>query len=534
MNLGVGWRGVWLAAGSVLALGGCTTLGSGHATVVLAVLPAAKAYNGTEFGYLIVKPGQSRIVVTHGDPAEGAAHWAAYQDKHAGTQDSARMDVTTRDLNVTPPLDPLNIEATNAGDIAKIMSDNTTTLAQKTALVRGLRDNYRQMPENFLPFVSRQEDVEFDPVTHLGLGKIVAKAGSATSEAVTVYHYYPKVAIDLTGELQTVASLDRFEFLAVAVRLVDPTKQVTFANFSPKPADLFDFTLGSLKQTASASATATPGSSSTAKDTATSTPATGSTQGSERDSGTTYGANLNLSLSNELTHDLKSSLEGRAAGIVGDQRVFMMQLRGNDQRRIAGTYSYSVMLDIPSIPRRIKAKDSTQTYIVSNPVVDALTAEVRIVGVVRHVGKMGMTGTFTRVPEPTNDDTYEEVLVSEKTVPLWQLHQNVMVDTEANTTPPPNLVVYTNQDAATFTVYADGPGRTVLARGKGREASLLLKKARQVSIVFDPIVTSGATPHALTAPPVEHLLIDATGETKAQVVSNYLPPPPKPEGHHGH
>jgi len=532
MKLGVGWRGALLAAGSVLAMGGCTTLGAGHATVVLAAPPAAKAYNGTELGDLIAKPGQSRVVVSHGDPAEGAAHWATYKNEHAGTQDSARMDVTTRDLNATPPLDPLNIEATNSGDIAKIMSDNTTTPVQKTALVRQLRDNYRQMPENFLPFVSRQEDVEFDKTT--GLGTVVAKAASTTSESVNVYHYFPKVSIDLTGELQTVASLDRFDFLAVAVRLVEPTGQVTFANFSPKTADLFDFTLGSLKQTASASATATPGSSSAAKDTASSTPATGSTQGSERDSGTTFGANLNLSLSNELTHDLKSSLESRAAGIIGDRRVFMMQLRSNDQRRIAGTYSYSVMLDIPSRPRRTKDEASGQTYIVSNPVVDDLTAEVRIVGVVRHVGKIGMTGTFTRVPEPTNDDIFDEVLISEKTVPLWKLHQPVMIDTEPKNAPKVNLVIYTNQDAATFTVYGDGAGLPVLTRGKGREASLsLLKGASQVSIVFDPIITTGATPEALTAPPVEHLHIDPTGTTKAQVVSNYLPPPPKPEGHHG-
>jgi hypothetical protein len=505
---GLNMRKMSLAAlyGGLLALmlAGCTTIGAGHSTVVLATPVKPSVYSGDEFGDLIAANGRQRVVPDQGGEEGAAQRWDRYVATHPGTASSARIAVTIRDLNTTPPLDPMNIETTNAADVAKIMSDSSTTLDQKTALVRHLRDNYRRMPENYLPLVGREEWVKLP--------------GDSAPEEVTVYHYFPKVGIDLTGELQTVASLDRFDFLAVAVSLEGAPEGVKFANFSPKLADLFDFSLGSLKQSASATASANAGQTMGSKATGTTTPGTGSTSGTEFDAGGSYGASANFTLSDELTRDLKADLDTRSAGIVDDGRVFLVELRSNDQHRIAGTYSYSVMLDIPSRVSKTFAKGATR--VVSDPIASDLVAKVRLIGVVRHVDKVGMTGTFKRAPEPTNDDTFDEVILNEEIAPLWALHQPVMIETQPTLA---NLTVYTNEDAATFTVYSDDRDHVVLGRGKGREASLSVTQAAAIDIVFDPIVTVGDKAGVLEAPTVSHILIDQTAEKKAQIVSYYLP-----------
>lgn len=482
------------------ALSGCTVIGNGHNSVVLGEVPQDPnypRYPGREFQGLLRTPNGPPIIPSKGTVAEEYAGWTTYQATHAGTLESAQLDLVVRDLNVTPSLDQLNIESNNAADVAKIMADSTTSADLKGQLVERLRNNYRRMPENYLPMVPRQEFKDF--------------GDGAGEQQITAYHWFPKVALDLTGQLQTVGSSDRFEYLAVAMTLVNEREPgtntplpVTFVNFAPKAADLFDFTLGTFKQTASMTGSGSIGGSASSKTTSGSNQTnTGTgissteTKGSETNVGSTNGASLSLTVSDELTRDLRSSIDTRSAGITNDGKTFVIALRSNEQRRISGTYSYAVMLDIaPKVSKAQLANGAV--VVVSDTPTRQIWADVRIIGVIRHVAKMGKTGTFKRIPEPTNDEVFNEVLVRQKRMLLWELHQDALIDSFPA---PSNLVVYTNHDSATFSVIASDT-RKILARGKGRETSFPLKDGQVVEIEFDPIILAGNAPSVLTARPI--------------------------------
>lgn len=491
------------SAAALLAAGlcGCTEIGTGHNTIVLAQPQRPAVYNGVEFSDLIAT-GTRKFVPGQGTAKSESVRWDTYRAKNLGVSaGSVSIDVNVRNQGVTPALDTLNIEITNAGDIAKIMADGTTSASQKEAAVAQLRNNYRRMPEAYPALVSRLE------MAPLGVG--------GTPIPVTVYHYFPKVTLDLTGELLGAANLDRIDFLAVSVRLTGNEK-VKFTNFSPKTADLFDFTLGSLKQSASVSGSVTAGQGSSRTDTDTATSIGSSAVDAVGKTGS-LGGSLSASMSDELTRDLSSNLDARSAGIVDGGRVFVIALRSNDQKRISGTYSYTVMLDVPSVASRATVSTGA-TYIVSDPVEKLVRAEVRVVGLVRHVEKRGKTGTFKRVPEPLNDDTFDQVVLVEKLLPLWEMQQPSTLNLERSEN---NLTIYTNETDATFTVYSDDQARTVLRRGGGRETKVFLPTEGKVDVVFDPINVSGNGITVLSAAARRGVSVSKAGE--AVVVGQYAP-----------
>lgn len=483
------------------ALGGCTVIGTGRNTIILAQPQRPAVYQGVEFSDLIATDAR-KIVPGKGTADSESVRWETYKARNLGVSaGSVSIDVNVRNQSVTPALDTLNIEVTNAGDIARIMADGTTSVAQKEAAVAQLRNNYRRMPEAYPALVSRLE------MAPLGV--------RGESVPVTVYHYFPKVTLDLTGELLGAANLDRIDFLAVSVRLTG-NAGVRFTNFSPKTADLFDFTLGSLKQSASATGSITAGQGSSRTDTDTTTD-TGSSAVDAVGRTGTLGGSLSATMSDEFTRDLRSSLDTRSAGIVEGGRVFIIALRSNDQKRISGTYSYTVMLDVPSLATRTTVS-SGATYIVSDPVEKLVQAEIRVVGLVRHVEKRGKTGTFKRVPEPLNDDTFDQVVLVEKLLPLWEMQQPSTLNLESSQN---NLTIYTNETNATFTVYSDDPARTVLKRGGGRETRLFLPESGKVDVVFDPINVNGKRVTVLSAAARQGVTVSKAGETV--VVGQYAP-----------
>lgn len=389
-----------LAAFLLIALGGaltaCTTLGTGRSTLVLADPPATAVYGGTEFSHLIARPGR-KFVGLQGRKARTEAEWTAFRDERLGGQaaSAATIDVNVRDQTNTPPLELFNVETVTAADVAKVLTDHTLTPAQKDALLIQLRDNFRGMPETYSRLVSHGAD----------------------QNGNLVYFYFPQVTIDLTGTLNTAETLDRFDFIAAAIRIPDDV-DATFINFSPKAADLFDFTLGQLKQTAAAMASANAGTKATTGSTTANKPAGGPETGTSVGGELSYGGSVGLTLTDELTRDMKSSLEARSAGIMLNGKLFLVELRSNEQRRIAGTYSYNVMLQVPSTGSR-ETKGPTTTW-TSTPNVARIDATVRVVGIVRHVVRPGKTGTFRRVPEPLNDETYRQVVLREQPVTLWR------------------------------------------------------------------------------------------------------------------
>ena len=200
----------------LVALSACTVLGTGHNTLVLAKEPPRPGvYEGDEFKHLIAKQGKTRFIGLQGkNPQEG---WEKFEKERLGGTDAdvASIDINVRDQTVTPPLDLFNVETatTTAADVTKFFADKDLTPEQKDALLIQFRDSFRSMPETYSRLVSRGVDAANNPI----------------------YYYYPQVTIDLTGTLNSAETLDRFDYIAVAIRI--PDKNTTFINFSPKMAN---------------------------------------------------------------------------------------------------------------------------------------------------------------------------------------------------------------------------------------------------------------------------------------------------------
>lgn len=495
IELHVDWPAVALVGVLIVVtslLSSCTVLGTGRSTLVLADPPPSGVYQGQEFNHLI-KHGNTRTIGLQDTKPRTEAEWNAFKAERLSSAyavvapaaaaaavavpapttaySAASIDINVRDQTITPPLDLFNIETVTASDLAKILTDHTLTGPQKDALLTQLRDNFRGMPETYSRLVSHGIDA----------------AGSPQ------YYYFPQVTIDLTGTLNTAETLDRFDFIAAAIRIPGvPTDGVKFINFSPKAADLFDFTLGQLKQTASATASAnaankvTTGSSTTNKPTG--GPETGSALGGELG----YGGSASFTLTDELTRDMKSSLEARSAGIIQNGKLFIIELRSNEQKHIAGTYSFNVMMQVPSTVEK-NSTGSITTW-KSKPTVTAIKAQVRIVGIVRHVVKPGRTGTFKRVPEPLNDETYREVVLRDEPVTLWE-YTNLPIGQQSIDT---NLDIYSNVDGAGFQVI-DEKTHKMVGYGSGREAHLTVDSPNTVRVVFTNAVVGGDKPVVLKA-----------------------------------
>lgn len=472
------------------ALSACTVLGTGRNTLVLANPPPADIYTGTEFNHLIAR-GTTRLIGLQGKEPRTDAEWKTFENARLGGPDAnaASIDINVRDQANTPPLELFNIETVRADDVAKILTDHTLTPQQKEMALIQLRDNFRGMPETYSRLVSHGVD----------------------DDGNQLYYYFPQVTIDLTGTLNTAETLDRFDYISAAIRIRDNT-DATFINFSPKVADLFDFTLGQLKQTASATASANTSNKATTSATTgnkpTGAPETGASVGGELG----YGGSVSFTLTDELTRDIKSSLESRSAGIMKKGKLFLVELRSNEQKRIAGTYSFNVMLQVPSTATKNTSKDGKTTWTSSTPNVDSIEAEVRVVGIVRHVVKPGKTGTFKRVPEPLNDETYRQVVLHDQKLTLWKF-TNIPTGQISR-----NLTVYSNIDGASFIVVDETDGKK-LGYGKGREAHLTVATNNKVRIVFTPAIVGGDKPVVLKAP-------DVTGITPGEnaiAIGSYTP-----------
>ncbi len=450
-----------VVVGGALLLASCTAIGTGRSTLIRADRPVDQSgkqiYTGEEFDHLLVQPAPRFSGKVAGNISEAA--WRAFRRSVYGTEagTAANIAVSARDQSATPAIVPIDAIRSNTGDIAKVLLDPKLSPQQKDKLIIQLRDSLLSAPESPSRLVQHGQ----------------------TAGGSIVYHYFPQLSLDLTGTLQSADPLDRFDFIAAAVR-IPGSSQARFINFAPKAADLFDFTLGQLKQSATASAKADAGRTGSDVDKAGSTPAAGSTAAQESSRGTSFGAGLNLSLSDELTRDLRSSLEARSAGILDDGKLFLVELRSNDQRRIAGTYNFDVMLEVPS-DIVTSGVDSAVAYTLSDPQVKEVIAEVRVVGIIRHVARTGQTGVFKKAPEPLNDDVFREVVVRDMLVPLWTFNNIPLAQVAENF----NLTVLSNEDDASFSVI-DEQGK-VIGYGTGRFNRLSIPAGTKARVAFNPI-----------------------------------------------
>jgi len=482
---------VLLILGGVLSA--CTVLGTGRSTLVLADPPPGCKYGGLEFKHLIAAPGKARLIGLQGEKPHTNDQWETFKSRRLGGTDVnvASIDINVRNQSNTPPLELFNIETASAADVTKILTDSSIDFEQKSERLGQLRNNYRRLPETYTSLVSHGIDEK---------GK-------------DLYYYFPRVTIDLTSTLNTAETLDRFDYIAVAIRIREATNAI-FINFSPKAADLFEFTLGQIKQSAAAKASASMSNKVTTNATTgnNSTGAAGTSTSVGGELG--YGGSVDFTLTEELTRDIKSSLESRSAGIMKNGKLFLVELRGNEQKRIAGTFSFNVMLQIPSNAVKGYLNNGKVAWTESTPKVQRIDAEVRIVGIVRHVVKPGKTGFFEQMPEPLNDETFRQVVLHDQEVPLWEFTD--IPDGHVIR----NLTVHSNIDGASFIVVDETDGRT-LFHGTGREVHLPVDAKNKVKIVFSPVIVGGDKPVVLKAPDITGITL--TPDMNKIVVGNYMP-----------
>lgn len=481
---------IYVIFGSALALfvASCASVGTGSDTIVLwdppkpptEKQPAAPA-PAWPFDHLIATHDR-KVIGLRGKRPATIEQWNKFKKQQYGTtKPTADLSINARDRTATPPLNYLDIEVVDRSSVAKILSNEKTSIAQKSSLLTQLRDTYRFRPDIFSRSVMNKY-----------------------SGRQFVMDYFPHIEIDFTGSVRRFDANDRFEYLAAAIRL--PADQpVKFINVSPKAPDLFQFSLGQLKQTSSLQAAAQAGETGSATTTDGSTDTTTndddstvSSSGSESISGDNLGLALTGSVSEEFVNDLKNSLAARSVGIYENGKLLLIELRGNELRRIAGTYSFDVMLQITS-ELTCANPQSCQEATLSEPLVPKVTADTRLVGVVRHVEGAGKTGWVNRVPEPSNDDTFHVVEFTDAPLDMWTFTAPPFSKAVAPIAKDIHLTVYANEKDATYYIVDANNGSTIAA-GSGLETKFTLPAPTQpFEVIFADINRTGEKPSLLKA-----------------------------------
>ena len=492
------WAGVMLLLLAVVV--GCTTIGTAKSTLVLAKAPEAKQYHGAEFGNFLTDESTVQLRGTSRGDAFPEKTWfklisdrfgvdaqQAKTDYYAVAPKTANVSVSIRDLSRTPPLDSFNFDLQKVDEISKLLLDRDVADAKRNELIEGIRNHFTILPE----VSSRTVLDRYD-------------------DGVALWRYFIELELDFTGSLQSVDPDARFDYLAAAIRIPGDV-DARFVNFSPKEADLFDLTIGQLKSTGSLTASASQAAN--AKETSVNEDKSvdGVTDKTTTDVGTTTNYGLNFELTEELTRDIKSTLETRSAGIHDDGKLFLLELKGSAAKRVAGTYTYKLMVEVRSEgllldkdgnPVPPDATDVDAIWGVSQPKVDDLRVETRSIGVVNHTLEAGRTGMFSRVPEPLNDQAFKQVIVEEETLDVWQFNAVARAEKLLTQSTPPNLLVKTGHSDAVFYVQDKTAGNEILAVGRGTDAAFSVEREKNLEIVFLPIVKSGDIALEFTADPV--------------------------------
>ena len=432
---------------------------------------------------------------------------------------AVRLDATTRDRSASPPFVPIDLTSLLTGQIAEL------------ALNADLKDKKKIELEEFLKArLLNQPDIYNATVLH-----------HRDQNGRAVFYYYPRIAIEFSSSLLTTSPLDRFSFLGMAIRL-RPSRiasqngdKVRIINVAPKAPDIAEYTRGQLttknEVTAKSALGRTASDVSTLGENIAGDPVSTAEQ-EQRTRGSSFGADLAFTYSETYVNNLLDSIEARTVGLHEGGSVFIAEYRSIKNKRIGGTYTFDVMIEVPSnimscnpavIPGCVGG-----TY-TSEPITTSLVADFYLVGVVRHVHKRGFTGFFVKVPEPENDHTYQQaVFFAKQGVPIWQFTNEPFGGVDFLDENPFTLTVVTNREDARFVVKADSDDR-ILGSGKGTQAKITLKRGTNdvdASVEFlDVIVVNekaGATrlrakPFSFTVPKTSQ------GPGSQTVAGNYTP-----------
>jgi hypothetical protein len=366
----------------------------------------------------------------------------------------AALSVTVRDMSASPSMDRIGVDAAQFGGVAPTRKGDQ---GGKAAAGASLRRYMSSQPE-IAPATMQRSYVDGDRL-----------------QTTTIT--FPRVMIDITGSPLAFGVDERFDYLAASITI--HPGPLRFVNFTPKEADLFAFTTAQLKTTSSATGNASAG----VKPTGTGTAKINAPE-----------ATLGIAMTNsqEISRELKSALEARSAGIYDDGQTFLVELRSNEQRRIAGTYSFEMMLEYDPTPVADRQDEDDL----------ACHATFTIVGVERHAIKAGTRGFLHSVPEPEMDDVLREAIVTTGTLCLWEPPEDVADDTRNH-----NLAIVMNEPDGRYSVSQQIDGEMewrVIDWGEGPEGSTRVFPDKEARIDFMPINRDEST---LEAPSVTVTLL---------------------------
>ncbi len=441
-------------ASAALCFSGCVATGTGSRTMFRATTADSHALQ--LLPHLLVPPettAENRILLLGpgGEvawPTESRLRWFKRAfDSHlfakygTTTPETARLSIEVRDFGTIPAMSSA-LQAAAMGEVAKIMMDGTLDVSQKLEKRDLLLAQMINSPQAF----------EMKTRNHI------------TSEGREVYYYYPHVELDFSSGLLSPSVLDRFSELVLVVDLPESifSRGVRFVNFAPKGADIVEYTRGTFKQESQAQAKATYGLARSAKSTTKDGDNT-----SEVSASPSFGGEISYTHSEAFERDLKDAIERRSASILNDGKTFVATFRSMREVRIAGTYTFELLLEVPSI-----VESAGGNLYESVPVTREITPHIVLAGVVRHLYQRGYTGFFQQVPEAENDNVFEQVVVRPiLNRKLWSFNNESAIGRDvlqSGTSVTVNIV--SNTDDARF-VLRDAGGR-ILGNGAGKTGKI--------------------------------------------------------------
>lgn len=498
----------------LLVLTGCSTVGTGYRTVVRApceidLSKVGQHHEGTEQSVDQLRDDLCRYLTRHyshlvaplgstgdslvlridpqGQPIESSRvktgswwlptydHFKKFLLEKYGSVDFSPADLsfTAHDRATAPAYTPQDPRAGWLSAITTIFTSGTLPLEERERLVRAMEGRLRNVPDLApIAVLHHDENCKGECEKNFELctdsckrecGKspdtpeaCQAKCNRVCREPGPVFYYYPRVSVDFSSSFLSTSPMDRLSYLAMVIRLHGKDRKglARFIDFRPKDAEIPTFSRGDLTQTGKV----------------------------------TLGADdvgpfaLSVESGDSYVSHLMDAIEKKSTGILEDGRTFFVDLRSLREIRIAGSYNFDLMLEVPSRLKRGIAFES-------EPVEEKLVADVFLIGVVRHVHSRGRIGTFNRVPESENDQVYEQVVL--RVLPeqeLWTAPATPWAQAVDIEKPGPcKLQVLTNREDASFTVRTESGA--AFDGGSGRKSSVDVPACGKVQLAFLPVIT---------------------------------------------
>lgn len=312
---------------AVTFLLGCTSVGRGSATLIPKELTSGEEDFAKYFPGLVATAPSMRPL-TPGASTDSAAY-RKFLENNQGCVDCQASDlsVVVRDRTKTPPFLPVDVSLDK--ELVGIYLNKDLSSAKKEELAALAKAQVFNVPD--LP------------------------SRTTLHESRSTYYYYPRIEVNFSSKLNTTSPADRFAYLGMVLRITPSANAsclsagdgIRFLDFHPKAADIYEFARGEFTQKTELAAKQSL-TDQTVKKVAESAVEGGQNASTERTHTGTITPELSLTMSETFVNALKDSIEARTTGILEEGQAFFADFRSTKNRRIGGTYSFDLMLEVPA------------------------------------------------------------------------------------------------------------------------------------------------------------------------------------------